>query len=179
MAGRDRGDGGGGRDSEFTEFAAARAARLRETAFLICGDWHRAQDLTQIALAKVYVAWPRIQRAEAVDAYAKKVLLNEFLGQQRRRSWSERPSDAIPEPVVEPVTESEQAELRLTLLDALGRLSPTRRTVVVLRYWEDHSVETVAEMMRMSQSAIKSASLRALADLRAVLGADFLAEATV
>jgi RNA polymerase sigma-70 factor (sigma-E family) len=160
------------RDAEFTEYVTARAARLRDTAYLLCGDWHRAQDLTQTALAKVYVAWSRIERAEAVDAYARRVLTNEFLGYRRRRSSSERVMDAVPETAVR----AGQDDLRLTLLEALGRLSPSRRTVVVLRYWEDHSVETVADMLGMSSSAVKSASLRALAELRSMLGADFLAD---
>ncbi|NUR57902.1 MAG: SigE family RNA polymerase sigma factor [Catenulispora sp.] len=167
--------GRGGRqrqDAEFTEYAQARGARLRETAYLLCGDWHRAQDLAQTTLARVYVAWPKIERAEAVDAYARKVLTNEFLGYRRRRSSSERITGEVPEAPAR----SEEPELRLTLLEALGRLTPARRAVVVLRYWEDHSVETVAEMLDMSSSAVKSASLRALAELRTLLGADFLAE---
>ena len=167
--------GRGGRerqDAEFTEYALARAGRLRETAYLLCGDWHRAQDLVQTTLARVYVAWPRIERAEAVDAYARRVLTNEFLGDRRRRSSTERITDDLPERPVR----AEQHELRLTLLEALGRLSPARRAVVVLRYWEDHSVETVAEMLGMSASAVKSASLRALAELRSLLGAEFLAD---
>jgi RNA polymerase sigma-70 factor (sigma-E family) len=167
--------GRGGRekqDAEFTEYATARAARLRETAYLLCGDWHRAQDLAQTTLAKVYVAWPKIERSEAVDAYARRVLLNEFLGYRRRRSSSERVMDEIPETAAH----AEQHELRLTLLEALARLTPAKRAVVVLRYWEDHSVETVAEMLDMSTSAVKSASLRALAELRSMLGADFLAD---
>ncbi|GAA2059217.1 SigE family RNA polymerase sigma factor [Catenulispora yoronensis] len=159
-------------DAEFTEYARARAGRLRETAYLLCGDWHRAQDLTQATLARVYVAWPKIERAEAVDAYARRVLTNEFLGYRRRRSSSERVTDELPETA----GRAGQPELRLTLLEALGRLSPARRAVVVLRYWEDHSIETVAEMLGMSTSAVKSASLRALAELRSVLGADFLGD---
>ncbi|GAA1997036.1 SigE family RNA polymerase sigma factor [Catenulispora subtropica] len=159
-------------DAEFTEYAQARAARLRETAYLLCGDWHRAQDLVQTTLSRVYVAWPKIERAEAVDAYARRVLTNEFLGYRRRRSSSERITDELPETPAS----TEQHDLRLTLLEALGRLSPGRRAVVVLRYWEDHSVETVAEMLGMSASAVKSASLRALSELRTMLGAEFLAD---
>ncbi len=65
---------------KFPEYATARAARLRETAYLLRGDWHRVQDPAQTTLAKVYVAWPKIEWAEAVDAYARKVRTNEFLG---------------------------------------------------------------------------------------------------
>ncbi len=57
-------------DDEFVEFAQAAAPRLRRTAFLLCGDWHTAEDLTQSALAKVFVSWRRIRRRDAAHAYA-------------------------------------------------------------------------------------------------------------
>lgn len=153
-------------DAEFTEYATARAARLRETAYLLCGDWHRAQDLTQITLAKVYVAWPKIERAEAVDAYARRVLLNEFLGYRRRRSSSERVTDEVPERAARP----EQHDLRLTLLEALERLTPSKRAVVVLRYWEDRSIEETAHVLHTTSAAVRSRSTRALRRLRELLG---------
>ncbi len=69
---------------EFTEFAGAAGPRLRRTAFLLCGDWHTAQDLTQMTLAKVFVAWRRISRGDAVDAYARRTLVNTYLGTPAR-----------------------------------------------------------------------------------------------
>ncbi|WP_344656840.1 SigE family RNA polymerase sigma factor [Catenulispora subtropica] len=161
------------RDAEFSAYAAAKASRLGETAYLICGDWHRAQDLTQLALAKVYVAWHRLHDDGSIDGYAKRILLNEFLSQQRRRSWHERPSAVLPD---RPAAD-DSADLRLTLLEALARLSPRRRAVVVLRYWEDHSVESAADLLGMSASAVKSTSARALAELRELLGDQFPVEA--
>ena len=50
------------RDAEFSEYVAGRRAQLRRTAYLLCGDSHRAEDLVQTTLMKVYVAWPRIRR---------------------------------------------------------------------------------------------------------------------
>lgn len=153
---------------EFTEFATARAARLREIAYLMCGDWHQAQDLTQQTLAKVFVAWRRIRARENVDAYARQVMLRELLVDRRRRRSTERAMADVPDGP----TMAEQTDLRLTLLEALGTLAANRRAVIVLRYWDDHSVERVSEIMRISPSAVKSLTVRALADLRAVLGTD-------
>src|SRR6202451_1408051 len=70
---------------EFTEFAAGAAARLRRTAFLLCGDWHTAEDLTQTTLARMFVSWRRISRQEAVYAYASRTLVNAYLADRRRR----------------------------------------------------------------------------------------------
>ena len=64
------------------------------------------------------------------------------------------------------------AELRLTLLDALGQLSPRDRAIIVLRYWEDHSIQTVSELLDLSPGVVKVQSMRALARLRTLLGED-------
>jgi len=153
---------------EFTEYAAARAGRLRDTAYLMCGDWHQAQDLTQAALARVFVAWERIQRRDNVDAYARTVLLRELLNERRRRRSTERPVANVPEVAARP----DETALRVTLVDALRRLPPNRRAVIVLRYWDDQSVDAVADIMGITAVAVKSLTVRALAELRSVLGND-------
>jgi RNA polymerase sigma-70 factor (sigma-E family) len=157
---------------EFTEYATASAGRLREIAFLMCQDWHQAQDLAQATLAKVFVAWPRIRRRENVDAYARQVLIREFLGGKRKRSAGERVMADLPEQSAR----RDPAELRLTLLEALAGLQPSQRAAVVLRHWEDHSVEKVAEIMRTTPAAVRSHCFRGLQELRARLGAEFMAE---
>ena len=73
-------------DEEFVAYYAARAGNLRNTAYLLCGDWHLAEDLTQITFTKLYRAWRRIQRHEVLDQYARRVLLRAFLD-ERRRPW--------------------------------------------------------------------------------------------
>jgi RNA polymerase sigma-70 factor (sigma-E family) len=161
-----------GSHEEFTEYALARAGRLREFAYLLCGDWHQAQDLTQATLAKVFVAWERIQRRESVDAYARTVMLRELLTERRRRRAGERPVAEVPEPIADAAAPGPDPALRLTLIDALRRLAPNRRAVIVLRYWDDLSVEAVAEIMRLTPGAVKSLTVRALQDLRSMLGAD-------
>ncbi len=155
---------------EFTDWAVVRAGRLRDVAYLMCGDWHLAADLTQQTLTKVYVAWPRINRRESVDAYARQVLLRELLTEKRRRRWTERPVADVPDRS----STGDQTDLRLTLVDALRALAPNRRAVIILRYWDDHSVEQTGAILRMTASAVKSLTVRALADLRAVLGSDAL-----
>jgi len=148
--------------SGFSEFAESSAARLRETAFLLSRDWHLAQDLTQITLAKVYLKWRRI---EDPHAYANKTLLRTFLDHRRRRSATEL---IVGEPPQIPTT-PDQPELRLTLLQALGHLPPRARAIIVLRYWEDLSIRSVAELLDLSEANVKIQSMRALGRLRALL----------
>src|SRR3954464_10989228 len=137
------------RDAEFTAYALASAGRLRDTAYLMCRDWHLADDLTQTALTKLYVAWPRVKKAEDVDAYARKVLLRSFLDHRRRR-WTTEVSTAT----FQDAGSTESPDLRLTLVDALGLLKPEDRAIIVLRYWEDYSVEQVASLLELGEGAV-------------------------
>lgn len=154
--------------ADFFEFAHACSGRLFRTACLLTGDWHLAEDLVQETLAKVYRAWRRIDHSVPPTGYAQTVLIRTFISLRRRRSSSERPVEAVPESAG-PV---DDAELRLALTDALAKLSVKDRAVLVLRYWEDQSVEETAEVLRVSQGAVRVRSVRALARLRAILGED-------
>ncbi|MDI2125288.1 SigE family RNA polymerase sigma factor [Yinghuangia seranimata] len=150
----------------FTEFAEANQASLRRTAYLLCGDWHLAEDLAQTALEKVYVAWPKIERQEHPEAYAKRVLVNAFLDRRRRRSSTEMTGIDAEALARTPAPVQGDPELRLTLVEALHTLEPRERALLVLRYWEDLSVEETARQLGMGASAVKTGSMRALARLR-------------
>jgi RNA polymerase sigma-70 factor (sigma-E family) len=154
----------------FTEFAAASAPRLRRTAYLLCGDWHAAQDLTQSTLVQVFVAWRRIRSRGSVHAYAQRTLVNGYLAGRRRRSGSEVVTADPPEQAAGPGA----ADLRIVLMEALGTLSPRARAIVILRYWEDHSGDQVAAMLGCSAGNVKSQSARSLEKLRAHLGESWL-----
>jgi RNA polymerase sigma-70 factor (sigma-E family) len=155
-------------DDEFIAFAHAAAPRLRRTAFLMCRDWHLAQDLTQITLTRAYVSWKRVSGTANVEAYTRKILLRALLDHQRRRSSQEVSIAAVPESPADP-NGQQGTDLRLTLLDALGSLPERDRAIVVLRYWEDLSVETVAEVLGISTAVVKTQSARSLTRLRALL----------
>ena len=154
-------------EAEYVEFAEASVERLRSTAFLMCRDWHLAQDLTQITLTKVYLPWARVSRAGNVDAYARKVLIRAYLDHVRRRSSGEVVTATVPE-----TARDDTQDLRLTLLDALALLPPRDRAIVVLRYWEDYSVERVAEVLGVPVSVVTTQTTRSLAKLRRLLSPD-------
>jgi RNA polymerase sigma-70 factor (sigma-E family) len=157
-------------DQEFVEFAAASAERLRNTAFMLCRDWHLAQDLTQTALTRLYVGWRRAVQADNLLAYAQKVLLRAYLDHRRRRSSTESATGVLHE-----TGYRQSPDLRLTMLDALAQLPARDRAIVILRYFEDYSVEQVADVLDIPASVVKSQTRRSLAKLRDVLGADQLA----
>ncbi|WP_338676131.1 SigE family RNA polymerase sigma factor [Streptomyces sp. SCSIO 30461] len=156
---------------EFKEFASGSSGHLyRSACLLTSGDTHSAEDLVQETLGRMYGMWGRISRIDNPAGYAHTVLVRTFLSQQRRRSAGERPLGELPD-TPERHCEVDVAALRVTLLQALGELAPKDRAVVVLRYWEDRSIEETAEAMGASPAAVRTRSTRALTKLRALLGA--------
>lgn len=155
-------------ERDFADYVDGRGTALRGTAYLLCGDWHAAEDLTQTALTKLYLAWRRIDRAASVDAYARRVLLRVFLDSRRRPWRRERPAAEPPDRAA-PGDGPGAVDERLALQKALRRLPPTQRAVVVLRYWCDLDIRETAATLGISEGTVKSASSRGLAALREVL----------
>jgi len=162
------------RDAEFGEFLDSRAVVMRRTAYLLCGgDWHRAEDLVQTTLTKVYVAWPRLRRDGAVDAYSRKVMVRSAIDESRR-AFRRRESvvEELPEVAGPPNGIDEAVDVRR----ALARLPAGQRAVVVLRYWEDLSVTETAALLGKSEGTVKSQAAKGLATLRRLLAEDPVAE---
>ncbi|MFC8588706.1 SigE family RNA polymerase sigma factor [Streptomyces sp. NPDC057217] len=156
------------RAHEFLEFASARSGPLYRSACLLTGgDTHLAEDLTQETLGRMYALWGRVARIGNPAAYAQTVLVRTFLSHRRRRSATERPLGELPDRVSDPGADP---ALRIALLDALAGLAPKDRAVVVLRYWEDRSIEETAATLHVSSAAVRTRSVRALAKLRERLG---------
>jgi RNA polymerase sigma-70 factor (sigma-E family) len=155
-------------EREYREFVAARMEPLRRTAYLLCRDWHTADDLVSITIGKLYRHWRRVRAADNLDAYARRVLTRAWLDERRRPWRRETPAAALPEvPDPGPGAVGD----RLMLLDLLARLAPRRRAVVVLRFYCDLSVEETADILRISEGTVKSQAARGLAALR-LLAAD-------
>jgi RNA polymerase sigma-70 factor (sigma-E family) len=168
-------------EEELGQFVQGRYLALRRTAYLLCGDWHRAEDLVQGTLVKVVVA-ARRRRVDSLDAYSRQVLLRLFLEENKRlwrrreKSWAE-PADAVGLAAAGAGADADAGQdrdMRLTVLAALRGLPPRQRATVVLRYWEDRSVEETADLLGVSQGTVKSQCAKAFAALRVVLGPDRL-----
>jgi len=153
------------RDDDYTAFATAAAPRLFRTALLLCGDWHLAEDLVQTTLAKLYVAWTKVARADSPEAYARGTLTKTFLSHRRIRRNSETPvlDAGHHEDAAAPMAATAD---RLALFEALRKLDATDRAVVVLRYWEDRSVAQTAAEVGLSEGAVRTRASRALGRLR-------------
>ena len=151
-------------DDEFAAFAAASGGALRRTAYLICGDWDRAADITQEALIRMYVAWPRLDPGRDIRAYARRTAVRIAIDQSRKRSSREVPTPRAGDRLVADPTDV--VADRALLMAALAALPPRQRACVVLRYYEDLSVETVAEVLGCRTGTVKSQTARGLEALR-------------
>ncbi|WP_309232154.1 SigE family RNA polymerase sigma factor, partial [Micromonospora tarensis] len=157
-------------EEQFREFVAARSAALLRTAYLLTGDWATAEDLLQTALTKTYLAWKRLGGIDAVEPYARRVMVNTSTSWWRRRWHGERPTEVLPERAG--VDEIEQQLDRDLLWRHLKELPSRQRAVLVLRYYEDMSEAQTAAMLDISPGTVKSQASRALATLRRRMGAD-------
>ncbi|MFE9652735.1 SigE family RNA polymerase sigma factor [Micromonospora sp. NPDC006431] len=157
-------------EEEFREFVAARSGALLRTAYLLTGDWATAEDLLQTALTKTYLAWKRLGGIEAIEPYARRVMVNTSTSWWRRRWHGERPTEVLPERAG--VDEIEQQLDRDALWRHLQALPARQRAVLVLRFYEDMSEAQTAALLEISPGTVKSQTSRALNTLRRRLGSE-------
>lgn len=153
------------RDAEFREFYMFEAPRLRRLAVMLTGDADRAADLAQDALVRTYVAWTRIRRDDPAP-YAKRTLVNLCRNAHRRRMVELRKAPAHPPDVVDRGDDVEEA---MRVAAALSVLSPIRRAVVLLRFYEDMKESEIARTLDRPLNTVKSDLRRALEKLRPML----------
>ncbi|MEW2385893.1 SigE family RNA polymerase sigma factor [Micromonospora sp. NPDC047707] len=158
----------------YREYVGARLEPLRRTAYLLCGDWHTADDLASTALVKLLRHWRRVSVMDSPDAWLRRTLLRVWLD-ERRRPWRREAAWAqVPDAAVR--SGSDGTADRLTLLALLAELPPRRRAVLVLRYFCDLSVEETARELGCTAGTVKSQTARAIDALRERLRAPGPAE---
>jgi RNA polymerase sigma-70 factor (sigma-E family) len=153
------------RDAEFEAYVAASRARLRRLAYSLCGDWHAADDIVQTALAKLYVAWPRVRRASDQDAYVRRTVARTTIDESRR-PWRRARSGLGDH---DRTVAGADVPARHDLVAALQRLPEMQRKTVVLRHWLGLSVRETADDLGISEGTVKSHTSRALAALEELM----------
>ncbi|GAA1633748.1 SigE family RNA polymerase sigma factor [Actinoplanes couchii] len=151
-------------DREFHEFVEQRMERWRRSAYLLCSDWHTADDLVSMAITKLYRHWRAVRHADNPDAYAQKVLTRTWLDERRRPWRRERAAETLPD---QPEAAVERVHDRTSLAALLASLGPRQRAVLILRFYFDYSAEQTAEILGISVGTVKSQTSRGLSALRA------------
>jgi len=165
------------RDEEFSAFVQARRVELlRSACLLTAGDTHQAEDLVQTALARLYVAWPRVRRSgRQAMAYTWRIVLHAHIDEVRRPRWKREHYVADVPDEFDPPGPGDLAGFDVAWVNgaavraALGELAPRMRAAVVLRHWLDFSVEETAELLNCSEGTVKSQTAKGVARLRELL----------
>ena len=149
----------------FRQFVAARWNALQRYAFILTGDQQIAEDVVQAALEKCWRRWDKIQN-DSPEGYVRAAVANTAASRRRRRTVPETSLDSLVVPPAAPGDHAETHALRSGLWAALRDLPPRQRTIVVLRLWEDRSVEETARVLGISTGAVKSQLSKGIAQLR-------------
>jgi RNA polymerase sigma-70 factor (sigma-E family) len=155
-------------DTEFVDFVQSSASSLRRLAYLMCGDWHRAEDAVQQAYVRLYVAWPRLRRTDSFGAYAYRTLLS-VVRDDARRSWFRRERSVQNLPERAERDPNAGIDARMALAPLLQQVPERQRAVLVLRYLQDMSVDQTADVLRIEPGTVKSQAARGLTTLRRLL----------
>jgi RNA polymerase sigma-70 factor (sigma-E family) len=150
--------------AEFRDYVATRSSTLLRMAYLLTGHRADAEDLVQVALAKTYLAWNRIQDRRAVDGYVRRAMVNTHISWWRQRRLEEYPTEHMPEQAAP--DHAGDTDSRDALWRALARLPPRMRAAVALRFYEDMTETEIADVLGVSVGTVKSTISRAVAKLR-------------
>jgi RNA polymerase sigma-70 factor (sigma-E family) len=153
-------------EDDYRDYVSGRLPVLRRTAFLLCHDWHRADDLVSETLAKLYRHWRRVRSVERLDAYVGRMLVNVWRDEARRDARQGRPAELLPDGPAPPGPDVVE---RMSQLELLRRLPPRQRAAVVLRFYCDLSIQETATALGCTDGTVKSLTSRGLASLRLTL----------
>lgn len=153
---------------DFEAFARARWLPLLRTATLLTGDGHAAEDLVQETLARAAQRWSVVSSAGSPEAYVRRILYTRSVDAWRWRRHQPDPVEVTERLGSRSRDEGGDADARLTLAEALARLTPKQRAVLVLRFYEDRTEVEAAEALGCSVNTVKSQTRHALERLRAL-----------
>jgi RNA polymerase sigma-70 factor (sigma-E family) len=155
-------------DEGFRRFVVARRGSLLRTAWLLTGDPDTAEDLVQVALERTARHWRRVSASGDPEAYVRRALHNAHVSAWRRARSRVRELlglESVEPPARDRTTE---ADTTVVLRQALARLTPRQRAVLVLRYYEDLTEPQVAAVMGIGVGTVKSQVRHALRRIRAL-----------
>jgi RNA polymerase sigma-70 factor (sigma-E family) len=149
---------------DFEDYVAARGDALLRLAYVLTGNPADAQDVVQDALARALPRWGRIARADDVDAYVRRMVVNAHVSAWRRFRRRESPLPEVHQdrPGPEPADGA--------LWEACATLPRDQRVAVVLRFYEDLSYAEIARLTGCAEPTARSRVFRGLATLRSLLG---------
>jgi DNA-directed RNA polymerase specialized sigma24 family protein len=176
-------------DEVLYDFVTSRYPSLRRSAFLMCGDWAAAEDHTQAVLARL-VSGTQRGTVDDPDAQVYADLMASYQHRPARRehvfvaaprvddapegAGSEPSDEAVRQPAPGAAADDGEAPagdpIRTVLvLDALHKLSPRCRAVLVLRHWDGFAVDETADMLGLGDARVEAYEAAGLSALEHLL----------
>ena len=155
-------------EERFDAFVRDRGEHHLRVATLLTGSPAEAEDLVQASLVRLYRAWPRLDVTSSADAYLRKIIVNTRRSWWRSRWRQETPVASVPDVWTEGF--EDRYALGALVRAALAELPRRQRAVLVLRYVEDLSEASIAELLGCSAGTVKTHAHRGLRALRSSLG---------
>ncbi len=156
----------------FDRLVAAHQDRIYHAAYRITGNAEDAYDAAQETFIKAFRALPRYRHEAAFATWLHRIAVNTALDVVRRRPQTPPASlddVALPAAAHDPDVEVERREVQRRVHQALQRLSPDHRVVVVLRDLQGMAYEEIAAVLRIPVGTVRSRLSRARDDLRGLL----------
>jgi RNA polymerase sigma-70 factor (sigma-E family) len=161
-----------GDEHDFGAYFTARYDRVRRVAYLMCGDWYRADDLAQAAFIRLARSWRSVRSHDALDGFVRTCLIRAAVDESRRPWRRERAVPALSD-MAGIGGDDESSARRLSITAALQQVPARQRAVLVCRFYEDLDVAETAATLKCSTGTVKSQTARGLATLRRLLGEEF------
>lgn len=163
-----------GSDEAFTELVEAYQSHVYNLCYRMLGEPESAEDAAQETFLRAYQHLQRYDRSRPFATWLLSIAAHYCIDRLRRRRFSLRSLDndeewgaaELPDvdaPNPEDVTLHRERSRQMQA--AIGKLSPTDRAAIVLRYWHDCSEAEIAETLELSVSAVKSRLHRARREL--------------
>jgi len=116
-------------------------------------------------LAKAYLKWDRVLRADTPDIYVRRMIIN------AAHSWWRRPMNReLPIQLTADRPGRGDLDTRVAERDSMWReisaLPSRQRAVLALRYYEDLDDETIARILNCAAATVRTHAMRALHTLR-------------
>lgn len=176
-----------GETDAFCLLAQAHERRIYSLAFHYCRDHQDAEDLSQEVWLKAYAALSSFRYESTFYTWLRKITINCFLNQRRRRAksfpWHEQltESHTIEDDALQRDRGSAANSFEVTLQNqlvvekvmlALSDVTPQQRLVFLLKHQEGMTYEEISKALGCSTGAVKKSVSRTITKLREGLGAN-------
>jgi RNA polymerase sigma-70 factor, ECF subfamily len=164
-----------GEPQAFERFVEHFRSKIFHYSLMMCGRAEDAEEVAQETLLKVFQNFDHLREPERVRAWIFRIAKNACLMQRRKSVFAPEhelsveelpPASEITDSMRLPDDELQQSEVRAVLHQVIGELPPPYRCVVLLRDIEQLSTEETAQILDLTEEAVKTRLHRARAAMR-------------